>query len=59
MATNKVQTGLRLEEVALQKITHIARRKKRSLNSMIEHLVQICIEDYEKEYGAIPLVEEE
>jgi len=53
MATNKVQTGLRLEEEALQKITFIAKKQKRSLNAEIEFAVQRAIEEYEKANGAI------
>jgi len=55
MATNKVQTGLRLEEEALQKITFIAKKQKRSLNAEIEFAVQRAIEEYEKANGAIPV----
>ncbi|MCL1859151.1 MAG: Arc family DNA-binding protein [Oscillospiraceae bacterium] len=53
MATDKIQTGLRLEEKALKKITFIAKTKKRSLNAQIEYAVQKCIEEYEKENGEI------
>ena len=53
MATNKIQTGLRLEEVVLEKITFIAKQQKRSLNAQIEFAVQECIERYEKDKGAI------
>lgn len=53
MATNKIQTGLRLEEQDLRKITHIAKQQKRSFNSLVEYLVHLYIEDYEKSHGAI------
>ena len=55
MATNKIQTGLRLEPSDLSKITYIAKRNKRSLNAQIEFAVQECIEKYEKENGTILL----
>lgn len=55
MATNKIQTGLRLEEDTLKKITYISKRNKRSLNAQIEFVVQECIEDYETKNGTIPL----
>lgn len=55
MATDKIQTGLRLTESELNKITFIARRNKRSLNAQIEFLVQECIEEYERVHGVISL----
>lgn len=58
MATNKVQTGLRLEAETLNKITYIAKRNKRSLNAQIEFLVQECVENYEVLNGSIPLSSE-
>lgn len=58
MATLKVQTGLRLQEDELQKVSFIAKRNKRSLNAQLEFLVQECIEKYEKENGVIEAVEE-
>ena len=57
MSTNKIQTGLRLEEGALQKITFIAKKQKRSLNAEIEFAVQQAIEEYEKDNGVIPVEE--
>lgn len=53
MATNKIQTGLRLEETDLNKITAIAKREKRSLNAQLEYIVQNAIVEYEKIYGLI------
>lgn len=55
MATDKIQTGLRLEPETLKKISFIAKRNKRSLNAQIEFLVQECIEQYESQYSVIPL----
>jgi len=55
MATSKIQTGLRLDEDSLQKITYIAKKNKRSLNSQLEFLVQECVEQYELSKGSIPL----
>ena len=59
MATDKIQTGLRLEETALKKITFISKIKKRSLNAQIEYVVQKCIDEYEKENGLIEFAESE
>ena len=58
MANPKIQTGLRLEEPTLQKITYIAKKQKRSLNAEIEIAVENSIARYESEHGAIPLEKE-
>ncbi len=57
MAIQKIQTGLRLEEDTWSKISYIAKKNKRSLNSQIEFIVQECIEEYEKSNGVIPLAD--
>jgi hypothetical protein len=53
MATDKIQTGLRLREDDLRKITYIARKKNRSLNAQIEYIIKKSIADYEKQNGEI------
>ena len=53
MATDKVQTGIRLEYIALEKIRYIANKQKRTLNSMVEYIVDREIAAYEKENGVI------
>ena len=55
MATDKIQTGLRLEEVVLKKITYIAKQETRSLNAQIEHAVKRAIQEYEAQYGEVPI----
>ena len=55
MATDKVQTGIRLEFEALAKLRYIAKKQKRTLNSLAEYLVAREIEAYEKEHGVIPV----
>ena len=57
MATNKIQTGLRLSPETLYKITYIAKKEKRSLNSQLEYAAERCIDEYEKLYGTIPPAE--
>lgn len=57
MATNKVQTGLRLDEDTLRKITYIAKKEKRSLNAQLEYAAQRCIDEYEETRGVIPAEE--
>lgn len=55
MATNKIQTGIRFEPELLCKIAHVARENKRSLNAQLEYLALVCVREYEKENGEIPL----
>lgn len=55
MATNKIQTGLRLDSETLAKITYIAKKEKRSLNAQIEYAVQNLIEEFEVKHGDIIL----
>jgi len=59
MATNKTQTGIRFEAEMLAKITHIAKKNRRSLNAQLEFLAQECIEKYELENGEIPVSDDE
>ena len=58
MATNKIQTGIRFEPELLYKITHIAKRNKRSLNAQLEYLAQECVRQFEDANGTIELDEE-
>ena len=53
MATNKIQTGIRFEPELLNKIAFVAKKNKRSLNAQLEFLAQKCVNEYEKENGAI------
>lgn len=57
MLTNKIQTGLRLNETTYEKVKVISIREQRSMNSFIEFVIQRYIEDYEckNEEIAIPL----
>ena len=55
MATDKIQTGIRLEEEALIKIRYIAKKQKRTLNSLVEYLIDIEINRFEVENGTIPV----
>ncbi|MBO5102084.1 MAG: Arc family DNA-binding protein [Clostridia bacterium] len=58
MATNKIQTGIRFEPELLYKIGQVAKKNKRSLNAQLEYLAQICVEEYERKNGEIPLDED-
>lgn len=53
MATNKVQTGLRINENTYAKIRHLCTKEQRSLNNLIEYVLQQYVEQYEKENGPI------
>ena len=59
MAYSKIQTGLRLEEPTLKKITYIAKKQKRSLNAEIEFAVENAIAKYESENGVIQFQQED
>ena len=53
MATNKIQTGLRLNEPLYEKIRQIAAKEQRSLNNLIEYALQKYADDYEQRNGII------
>ena len=59
MATDKKQTGIRFQPVDLYKISYIAKKNMRSLNAQLEFLAKNCIEEYEKEFGEIPVKDED
>lgn len=58
MATNKIQTGLRLNESLYEKAKVLSTKEQRSLNNFIEYVVQKHIDDYEKEHGVIQISHE-
>ena len=55
MATTKISTQIRLDEVAHAKAKVIAEKKIRSLNAQMEYFIIKGIEIYEKENGEITL----
>ena len=55
MATDKIQTGIRLEEVMLNKLKYIAKAEKRTLNSLAEYIFDREVKAYEAQYGVIPV----
>jgi len=59
MATNKIQTGIRFDPELLYKITYVAKDNKRSLNAQLEYLAQVCVKEFEKNNGSIPINEED
>ncbi len=55
MATNRIQTGLRIEEATYEKVKAICAVERRSLNNLVEYALQQYIARYEKENGPIPV----
>lgn len=53
MATNRVQTGLRLNEVTYEKAKILSAKENRSLNNFFEYVIQKYVEAYEDENGPI------
>lgn len=59
MATNKIQTGLRLNETLYEKTKALSAKENRSLNNLIEYALQKYIDDYESKNGVIFVSAEE
>ena len=59
MPTNKIQTGLRLSETTYGKLRILSVRENRSLNNLIEYILQQYLEAYEAEHGPLSVFSEE
>ena len=59
MATNKVQTGLRINEGIYKKLRYLASKEQRSLNNLMEYILQQYLNQYEQEHGEIPELPDE
>ena len=59
MPTNKIQTGLRLPETTYGKLRILSARENRSLNNLIEYILQQYLEAYEAEHGPLSVFSEE
>lgn len=59
MATIKIQTGLRLNESLYEKIKYLSVKEQRSLNNLIEYIVQQYVNEYETNHGSIQIPDEE
>lgn len=55
MAVNKIQTGLRISETTYAKLKTLSVTENRSLNNLVEYIIQKYLDDFEKSNGAIPL----
>jgi len=53
MAIIKVQTGLRLDEDIHEKLKILSSAEKRSINNLIELIIQKYLDEYEGINGAI------
>lgn len=53
MATSKIQTGLRLNEPLYEKLKVISSSEQRSLNNLIEYIVQKYVDEYEQINGPV------
>lgn len=58
MAVIKIQTGLRLDETTYSKLKFLSEKENRSINNLAEFVIKKYIEDYEKNNGEIPNLEE-
>ena len=58
MAANKIQTGLRLNETVYKKLRVLSDCETRSLNNLIECVLQCYLNEYEAEHGAIQISDE-
>lgn len=59
MATQKIQTGLRLPEPLYEQIKALAAKEQRSLNNLIEYVVQQYVEKYEAKNGPLSPADKE
>ena len=59
MPTNKIQTGLRLSETTYGKLRTLSVRENRSLNNLIEYILQQYLEAYEADHGPLSVFSEE
>ena len=54
MAVSKIQTGLRINETSYAKLKTLSEKENRSLNNLVEYIIQRYLDDFEKENGIIP-----
>ena len=59
MANYKIQTGLRISEATHNKLKVLATKDHRSINNLIEFIIQNYLEEYEAKNGVIPVLPEE
>ncbi|MBR4026798.1 MAG: hypothetical protein IKJ01_04485 [Lachnospiraceae bacterium] len=57
MAVSKIQTGLRIPETTYAKLKTLSVKENRSINNLVEYIIQQYLEEFEKNNGSIPLAE--
>lgn len=57
MAVSKIQTGLRINETTYAKLKTLSAKENRSINNLVEYIIQKYLEDFENTNGAIPLAD--
>ncbi len=57
MAISKIQTGLRINEATYAKLKTLSVKENRSINNLVEYIIQKYLEDFEKTNGTIPLAD--
>lgn len=55
MAVQKIQTGLRIDEVTYGKLKTISESENRSINNFVEYIIKNYLSEYEKRNGTIPI----
>ncbi len=58
MVNDKTRFTLRLDDIILEKLKVISDNNRRSVNAQIEHMLEQCIKEYEKENGPIKCPED-
>lgn len=57
MAVSKIQTGLRINEVTYAKLKTLSTQENRSINNLVEYIIQRYLDDFERSNGVIPLAD--
>lgn len=57
MATDRIQTGLRLNEETYSKLKALSNLEHRSLNNFMEYILQQYLKEYETKNGRIIIPE--
>ncbi len=53
MAVSKIQTGLRIDEKTYYKLKALSESENRSINNLVEYIIQNYLKDYESKNGII------
>lgn len=57
MAKAKIQTGLRVNETTYAKLKTLSEKENRSINNLVEYIIQKYLDDFESTNGVIPLAD--